>query len=50
MLIKYSMSRDSVDAKYAFLVEWLDTQSALARRFTLFYHKADGALEMVKNI
>eukprot|EP00287_Rhodomonas_sp_CCMP768_P002700 CAMPEP_0196731284 /NCGR_PEP_ID=MMETSP1091-20130531/11090_1 /TAXON_ID=302021 /ORGANISM="Rhodomonas sp., Strain CCMP768" /LENGTH=396 /DNA_ID=CAMNT_0042074413 /DNA_START=109 /DNA_END=1300 /DNA_ORIENTATION=+ len=34
------------DARYAFLVEWLDPQAQLVRQYLLFYYSADKTLEM----
>lgn len=39
------MSNRSED-KYCFLVEWLDTQACIVRKYHLFYFKLDGAIEL----
>jgi len=34
------------DARYAFLVEWLDPQAQLVRQYLLFYYTVDNTIEM----
>mmetsp|Transcript_20093 Transcript_20093/g.31426 ORF Transcript_20093/g.31426 Transcript_20093/m.31426 type:complete len:375 (-) Transcript_20093:157-1281(-) len=34
------------DARYAFLVDWLDPQAQLVRQYLLFYYSADNTIEM----
>jgi nucleoside-diphosphate kinase len=34
------------DARYAFLVDWLDPQAQLVRQYLLFYYSVDNSVEM----
>lgn len=38
---------DPTSDRYAFLVEWFDTNAQLAREYQLFVYPADNSVEMV---